>query len=412
MRASSVLLLTVAASLPSLRAQTVQAPFNAVYTVSNIGAIPGLPSTWGAMVFDREDPNILLCTRWNTVGVQNLFAIGVVRDAQGHVTGFSGTVTPRAQADYIDGGLAYHPSGVLFYTRYPSLIVGGNGVGQFKPGSTVPDRVDAILAPNYVGGLAIVPAGLPGAGRLKTLRWPGGQWSDAQLTPDANGTFDIVGEALTATLTGGPDGIAYVPHAAPLFTGADVLVAEYNGGNLVTYAVDVQGDPIVATRQVVVSGLSSCFTMAVDPVTQDVLHAGWSGTTVHVIKGFGLTCGQCTHYGAGLAGTGGITPVITSFGCSLGGETTGVHVGRGLPNAFGALVVGLTQQSIPLLGGTLLNEGAISTLHALSPAGYHAMSFTVPVGIGGFSFQFQAGYFDAGAVQGVSMTNGLTMPIQ
>lgn len=411
MRSPFALLLAAGTSLALLPAQTVQAPFDVLYTIANIGAIPGLPTNYGAMVFDRDNPNILLCSKWNTSGVQNLYEIGVVRDAQGHVTGFSGTVTPRAQADAIDGGLDYHPSGVLFYTRYPG-IVAGNGIGQFKPGSTVPDRIDPMIAPNWLGGLAIVPAGLPGAGLLKTLRWPGGQWTSSTLAPDANGTFDILGETQTQTLTGGPDGFCYVPHPAAFFNGGDVLVAEFSLGNLATYAVDAQGDPIIATRQVFVSGLTSAFALTVDPVTLDVLHAGWSGSTVHVIRGFNATCGQCSNYGTGLAGTGGLVPKTTWLGCPLGGETTGVNVSQGLPNGLGVLAVGFTQQAIPIFGGTLLNEAAILLTTFLSPTGTSTLPIPIPIGVGsGSTLYFQAAFLDAGAVQGFSMSDGLLMPV-
>jgi hypothetical protein len=410
MRSPLALAAALASTFALLPAQTVQAPFNLLYTMTNIGAIPGLSPNWGAIAFDRNDPNILLCSRWATVGVQNLFAVRVVRDALGHVTGFSGTATPIAQADYIDGGLDYHPSGVLFYTRYPSFPA-GNSIGQFKPGSTVPDRVNTILGPNYIGGLAIVPAGLPGEGRLKTLRWPGGGWTDASLTPDGNGTFDVVGETQMAVLTGGPDGFVYVPRMAPFFTGADILVGEFNLGSLATYAVDTNGDPVISTRQVFASGLGSAFVMTVDPVTLDVIHAGWSGSQVHVIKGFGLPCGQCSHYGTGLPGTGGLTPTITWLGCPLAGQTTGVHVGNGLPYGIGLLVVGFTQQSIPIFGGTLLSEASILLAYFSGPVGNYPFPLPVPLGVGPLTLYFQAVGLDPGAVQGLSMSNGIVMPI-
>ncbi|HEX5054150.1 MAG TPA: hypothetical protein VFZ65_20395 [Planctomycetota bacterium] len=398
------------ATLSSLSAQTIQAPFNALYTITNIGAIPGLTGNYGAITFDRDDPNLLLCTSWDTVGVQNLYSIPVVRDAQGHVTGFTGTLTPRAQADYIDGGLDYHPSGVLFYTRYAGST-GVNAIGQFRPGSTVPDRTNTLIGPNYIGGLAIVPSGLPGAGHLKTLRWPGGQWTDAQLAPDGNGTFDVVGEAQTATLAGGPDGFAYVPHAAPLFTGGDVMVAEFNASVLATYSIDAQGDPIVATRQVFANGFTSAFVLTVDPVTLDIVHAGWSGTTVHVIKGFNLACGQCSNYGTGLAGTGGLVPRIMWLGCPLGGETTGLNVSQGQPLGLGVIAVGFTQQSIPVFGGTLLNEAAILLTSFLSPTGTYTLPLAIPTGLSSSTLYFQAAYLDAAAVQGFSLSNGLQMQV-
>jgi hypothetical protein len=402
----------IALATTPLLAQTVQPPFDTLYTITNIGAIPGLPSTWGGIVFDRDDPNVLLCSRWNTVGQQNLFAIRVVRDAQGHVTGFTGTVTPRASADRIDAGLCYHPSGVLFYSRYASSFTTANHeIGQFRPGSVAPDRVDPAIAPASIGGLQIVPDGLPGAGRLKTVRWSGGGWSDATLVPDANGTFDVLGETITATLPGGPDGFTYVPRMAPLFTNADVLVAEFNASVLAAYSVDAQGDPIVGTRQPFVTGLSSAFALTVDPVTQDILHAGWSGTEVRVIRGFGLPCGQCSNYGAGLAGTGGLTPKLTSLGCALAGETTGIHVGDGLPNGIGVIAVGFTQQAIPLLGGTLLNEASVLLTSLLDAAGRSTWTLQLPPGVGGALLHFQAGYLDPAAAQGFSMSDGVVMPI-
>ena len=404
--------LLVAAAVPALPAQTILPPFNAGYTISNVGTIPGLSASYGAITFDRDDPNLLLCSKWNTVGLQNLYSIRVVRDAQGHVTGFTGTAAPIAQVDRIDGGLDFHPSGVLFYTRYPSGTV-TNAIGQLKRGSTVPDRVDPMLGPSYLGGLAIVPAGMPGAGRLKTVRWSGGVWTDSTLVPDGLGTFNIVGETQTATLTtGGPDGFAYVPRMAPLFTGPSVMVAEYSSSNLAVYSVDAQGDPIVATRQTFVSGLSSAFSLTVDPVTLDMVHAQWSPGTIHVIKGFGAACGQCSRYGNGLSGTNGREPVITWLGCPLAGEVTGVNLGNGLPGAPGALAIGLVQVTIPLLGGTLLNEASFAIAHTLSPAGLFTLSLQVPAGVAKVPVYFQGLYVDPGAVQGVSMSNGLTMPLK
>lgn len=407
MNRSLACMLSVAAATPAI-AQTIQAPFNALYTIQNIGGIPGLASNWGAIAFDREDPNTLLCSRWATVGVQNLFAIRVVRDAQGHVTGFTGPLTPRAQADYIDGGLDYHPSGVLFYTRYPSAT-GINQVGQFKPGSTVPDKVVNLIGPNWIGGCATVPAGLPGAGRFKTLRWAGGQWTDSTLSPDGNGTFDVLGETITQTLTGGPDGFAYVPRTAPFFTGADVMVAEFNTSTLATYQIDAQGDPIVATRQVFATGLGSTFVMTVDPVTHDIVHAGWSGSTVHVIRGFGLSCGQCSHYGTGLAGTGGLVPTVTGLACAAGGETTGVHVGDGLPSSVGVLGAGTVQLSAPLFGGTLLHDASVLFAIQLTPAGNYTLPFAVPPGLGSLTLYWQVGVLDPGAIEGAALSNGLDM---
>lgn len=410
MKPSSLVALAAVASLSSLTAQTVQAPFNLLYTITNIGSIPGLGFTYGGIVFDLQNPNKLLCGNWATVGLQNLFSVDVVRDAQGHVTGFAGPATPIGQADYLEAGLCFHPSGVLFYARYPSGLP-SNQVGQFKPGSTVPDRIDPILGPSWLGGLQIVPDGLPGAGLLKALRWSGGQWTSAQLVPDGVGTFNIVGETQTATLTSGPDGFCYVPRMAPFFTGADVLVAEFSSGNLSTYMVDLNGDPIVSSRQVFANGFSGPFALTVDPVTQDILHAKWSSGTIDVIRGFGLACGACSNYGTGLAGTGGLVPSATWTGCALGGQTTGVHVGNALSGGIGLMVGGFVQLSIPLFGGTLLNEASVVVAMLASPAGNVSFPLPVPPGVTGLSLYFQGAFLDPGAVQGISFSNGVVIAI-
>jgi hypothetical protein len=130
-----------------------------------------------------------------------------------------------------------------------------------------------------------------------------------------------------------------------------------------------------------------------------------------VIQGFGINCGQCSNYGTGLAGTGGLVPHLTWLACPLVGETTGVHVGNALPNGIGVFAAGFTQQAIPLFGGTLLNEASVLLTTLLSPAGNSALSLTVPAGVTGAILYFQAGFLDPGAVQGFSMSDGLVMPI-
>lgn len=62
--------------------------------------------------------------------------IGVSRDGDGHIVGFSGPASFYATAPNIDGGLAFGPDGVLFATGYSN-----NTLLQIKPGSTSPDKI-------------------------------------------------------------------------------------------------------------------------------------------------------------------------------------------------------------------------------------------------------------------------------
>ena len=63
----------------------------------------------------------------------------MVRDLDGHITGFDGVATFVATAGTgsvgIDGGLTYGPDDVLFFTTFAD-----NKIGQLKPGSTTPDH--------------------------------------------------------------------------------------------------------------------------------------------------------------------------------------------------------------------------------------------------------------------------------
>src|SRR5262249_15502593 len=145
----------------------------------------------------------------------SIFSIGVTRDAGNHIIGFSGPATLFASAPNIDGGLSYGPTGVLFFTAFPT-----NQVGELKPGSVVPDKtvsLDPLGIVTSVGSLAFVPAGYPGAGEFKIASFGGGGFSTATLVPDGSGTFDITSATLETTPGRSPEGIAYVPLGSPLF---------------------------------------------------------------------------------------------------------------------------------------------------------------------------------------------------
>ena len=120
--------------------------------------------------------------------------VGVIRDANMHITGFSGTasVYPIAQAAiglFNDGGVAFGPQNVLFVTRSPV-----NQVEQSKVGSSAPDKVVDLSPLGVVastGSIGFVPPGFPGAGSMKIVSFTGGGWYHADFVPDGSGTFDI-----------------------------------------------------------------------------------------------------------------------------------------------------------------------------------------------------------------------------
>ena len=94
----------------------------------------------------------------------------------------------------------------------------GTSSGQIAPGSAVTDKV-VELSPfgidTSVGTLQFVPDGFPGAGALKIVSFTTGSWSDATLVFDGTGLYDLTNVTEALTLTGGPEGVVYVPLGSP-----------------------------------------------------------------------------------------------------------------------------------------------------------------------------------------------------
>ena len=85
-----------------------------------------------------------------------LFSIGVTRDADNHITGFSGVASVFAEGAYNDGGVVYGPDGVLFMAR----VAGSTSWGQVKPGSAVTDKIidmAALGVENSLSAMGFVP---------------------------------------------------------------------------------------------------------------------------------------------------------------------------------------------------------------------------------------------------------------
>ncbi|HEY9893199.1 MAG TPA: putative Ig domain-containing protein [Candidatus Sericytochromatia bacterium] len=266
--------------------------YSDVYSVYNLGTVPGLPTPYGGLTLKTDDPNTLLIGGSADSSPGALYAIEVVRGADNHIIGFKGTTTKLAAAPYIDGGASYGPDGVLFTAHYPT-----NQIMQFKPGSTTADKVISLTQFGVAGSSAalnFVPPGFPGEGRLKIASWSGGQWYDATFSPDGRGTFNLdkVTQVPGSQLSGGPTGLAYVPLGAEHFDTPSALVAEWRNstsGNIVSYKLNNNGDPIVATRQLFLPNLAGALGAFIDPLTGDFLFSTFSfgsGNRVVAVQGF------------------------------------------------------------------------------------------------------------------------------
>ena len=266
-------------------AQTLISPFAGSYSVHDLGTPPGVPERLGGLTLKAGTTDRLLIGGEANDATGALYEIGVVRDASGHIVGFSGPATRVADAAYNDGGVTYGPGGVLFLARWPS-----NELGQIAPsGATKVIALTPLGIASSLASLQFVPPGQPGAGSLKLATYRGGQWYDATVTPDGAGLYDVtnVTPVLDSTLDGGPEGFVYVPSGSPQFSGPSLLVSEYGVDEIAAYQVNANGDPIVATRRQFITGLDGAEGALLDPVTGDFLFSTFGGgSRVVVVRGF------------------------------------------------------------------------------------------------------------------------------
>jgi hypothetical protein len=274
------------AVFPATAAIQVAPPFNADYTLSDLGSVPGLPSRYGGLTFKYDDVDTILIGGYANDSKGKLYSIKVVRDSEKHIIGFSGTATFFADAAYNDGGVVFGPGQVLFLARWPV-----NQLGMTKPGSSITDKIinlDPLGVVSSPGGLNFVPQGFPGAGKLKVVSWPGGQWYTLSFAPDGVGTYNISSATYATTIIGGPEGFIYVPPGSPGFGNyKSMLVSEYSGDKIAAYEIDTNGDPIPGTRVDFVTGLDGAEGAAIDPLTGDFLFSTFGGgDRVIVVRGF------------------------------------------------------------------------------------------------------------------------------
>lgn len=275
------------------------------YSLVDLGAAPGVPTNYGGITFLAGDNNTLLIAGGANGSNGALYTVGVTRDSNGHITGFSNPAVFYASAPNNDGGLAYAPNGTLLFTEYSN-----NAIGEIKPGSTSPDATVSLsgIVASSVGTLAFIPAGYTGAGSLVIGSYNGGTFCTASMTDNGNGTYGFSACTNTVATGGGPEGIIYVPQGSPNFTNQSVLVSQYSSGKVVAYQIDANGLPIPATGQDFISGLSGAEGAVVDPVTGDFLFSTFGGGNhIYEITGFAAPTpepGTMLLLAAGFAGVG------------------------------------------------------------------------------------------------------------
>ncbi|MGQ0553865.1 MAG: FG-GAP repeat domain-containing protein [Planctomycetota bacterium] len=197
-------------------------------------------------------------------------------------------------------------------------------------------------------------------------------WVDDGLTSaDATVSFEVFESGLLAGSGGGP--------------------ASFIGGGMFRFVVPTTG----ATDGVRVTWLATD-------------HAGNSAAPVTVAVGnIGNHVWQ--DLGLGLAGTGGVPPVLSGSGPLVGGSTNALELSGGQPAGSVILIAGVTRIDLPFKGGVMVP--AVNTLVpglSLDGAGGLSLGFLWPLHIpAGLELFLQAWLPDAGGPLGFAASNGL-----
>lgn len=126
---------------------------------------------------------------------------------------------------------------------------------------------------------------------------------------------------------------------------------------------------------------------------------------------FGACFGWTAQVGSGIAGAGGVAPLLSATGCPDPGSLLTLAVTQAAPSAPGLLILGTQAATIPAYGGTVFVVPLIGIAHASSAAGTYAIGAVIPTTatLAGATLRAQALYADAAAIQGVSATAGLVL---
>ncbi len=214
-------------------AQAVDAFYSASYSISSLGSIAGVPPDYGGMIF--KDSNTLWVSGAAISSQGRYYAVPVTRGPDNHIISL-GSGSFLGFGNYNDGGIAFGPGGVLFYTEYP-----GNSIAEVLPPSYSGDYktvgLTALGVASSVGALNFVPAGYNGAGQFKVVSHDTDEFYTVPLTSDGSGGYNLGAATLATTLNTcagpcGSEGFVYVPLGSPLFASQSLLVTEYYSGTV------------------------------------------------------------------------------------------------------------------------------------------------------------------------------------
>jgi hypothetical protein len=298
---------------------TLAPEFAADYAAYDLGPIPPPSETddpaaldpLGGVMLDPDDPNSLIFVGNSERPNSALYRVALVRDACGHVRGFSGRSSKLVDVPYADANVVRFADGTTLASVWPLgqiaeispslsklvLLTDLRPLGVAAPARSVTDNPG-----ESPGGLGIVPATLTTTEPLRLLAYPSGNWF--RVTARKTGpTLSIERLEKVVALEHGPGAFAYVPAGSRGFSRPSVIMTEWFRGRytleattdprpenqrVAVYEVDANADPIPSTRRELFSRFDRPWGAYFEPVRGDFLFLSWLRKPDHVIavRGF------------------------------------------------------------------------------------------------------------------------------
>ena len=306
--------------------------------------------------------------------------------------------------DGLGGGPALYAGGD--FEKMGSLtvhkIAKWTGLAWKKVGTGLTTRVNALEAfdDGLGGGPALYAAGIvySSPGNPNVMKWDGSTWTPIGIEIG----FQIFDLTVFDDGTGG--GLAL--YAGGTFTMADGIpanrVAKWDGTSWSALGGGMNGDVRALVEFDDGSGpalvAGGAFSGTLD--THESFLSRWGGCTV--------SPGFWTSLGYGLAGSAGV-PALQGSGEQLAGHPVVLELDGAQASSLAMLFVGASKAPTPFKGGLLVPvPPLVSMALATDPDGSLTLPFAWPAGLpAGLSLYYQVAISDAGAVNGVALSNAL-----
>jgi hypothetical protein len=266
---------------------TLAPPFDASYTLQDLGPVEGVPTPYGGLFILPGRPNTLYLGGTANRPDGALYAVPITRDEGGHIIAIAGPGVRVADAPYNDGGIVRDAGGLISYARWPVNIYSQVDLATGAVVNNV--ALNSLGIATSAAAVAFIPGGYPGAGGMRIASYGGGQFYEVDYSVGEQGLIRIHSATIVgdSQLSGGPEGWTYVPLGSPQFTAPSMIVSEYSAGLVAVYEMDSRGNPLTGSRRLFIDGLTGAEGAAIDPVSGEFMFSTFGYVNhVVVVRGF------------------------------------------------------------------------------------------------------------------------------